>query len=317
MSMEYRAIYTDSLSHHGILGMKWGVRRFQNSDGSLTDAGKKRYLSNRQVRKVQKLFDKTSYQEDISDKVFAITKADKSALQEARKELALNLKEQKEITAEQKKLFDEIESDKGKRTYYEAVSEIASYGAWKNVDDMDIDDIGHAAFMGVFEDGQQSSINAYSMYAYKNNIVDDAVKLGRRAVESENKCQKNAKKIIQDSLDKVGGQNLAAYKTNPDASAASILVQHMLDSDMFDDWESTSGSWYLDQASFAVNFTEKDKSSIRSAEKIAKNLRNNTDGNTWYLLNEAAENLGMSYMKASEMTQSDWDRINAEIARIR
>ena len=53
------------------------------------------------------------------------------------------------------------------------------------------------------------------------------------------------------------------------------------------------------------------------AEKIAKNLRNNTDGNTWYLLNEAAENLGMSYMKASEMTQSDWDRINAEIARIR
>lgn len=309
--------YTDELSHHGILGMKWGVRRFQNADGSLTDAGKKRYLSNRQVRKVQDLFDKSSYKEDISDKVFAITKADKSALQEARKELALNLKEQKEITAEQKKLFDEIESDKGKRTYYEAVSEIASYGAWKNVDDMDIDDIGHAAFMGIFEDGQQSTINAYSMYAYKNNIVDDTVKLGRRAVETQEKCRNNAKRIIQDSLDQVGGQNLAAYKRNPNASAAGELVQHMLSSAKFGDWESTSGLWYLDEASFAVNFTEKDKSSIRSAEKIAKNLRNNTDGHTWYLLNEAAENLGMSYMKASEMTQSDWDRINAEIARIR
>ena len=31
------------LYHHGIKGMKWGVRRFRNEDGSLTDAGKKRY----------------------------------------------------------------------------------------------------------------------------------------------------------------------------------------------------------------------------------------------------------------------------------
>lgn len=31
------------LYHHGILGQKWGVRRFQNSDGSYTSEGKKRY----------------------------------------------------------------------------------------------------------------------------------------------------------------------------------------------------------------------------------------------------------------------------------
>lgn len=30
------------LSHHGILGQKWGVRRFQNKDGSLTSEGKQR-----------------------------------------------------------------------------------------------------------------------------------------------------------------------------------------------------------------------------------------------------------------------------------
>lgn len=31
-----------ALAHHGILGMKWGVRRYQNKDGSLTELGKKR-----------------------------------------------------------------------------------------------------------------------------------------------------------------------------------------------------------------------------------------------------------------------------------
>ena len=31
------------LAHHGIIGMKWGVRRYQNKDGTLTNAGKKRY----------------------------------------------------------------------------------------------------------------------------------------------------------------------------------------------------------------------------------------------------------------------------------
>lgn len=40
----------DVLIHYGILGMKWGVRRYQNKDGSLTSAGKKRYSNNDDIK---------------------------------------------------------------------------------------------------------------------------------------------------------------------------------------------------------------------------------------------------------------------------
>ena len=39
----------DVLEHHGVKGMKWGIRRYQNEDGTYTSAGRRRYALDRDV----------------------------------------------------------------------------------------------------------------------------------------------------------------------------------------------------------------------------------------------------------------------------
>ena len=75
--------YSNELYHHGIKGQKWGVRRYQNEDGSLTNAGKKR----RQIslnpkvikaqienRKVKKSFENWKKSDAARDKAIALGK---------------------------------------------------------------------------------------------------------------------------------------------------------------------------------------------------------------------------------------------------
>ena len=70
----------DYIEHHGIMGMKWGVRRYQNEDGSYTESGRKRYGVGGSKRKIVKGTQRllNDMEEDIATVKSHIKKAERN-----------------------------------------------------------------------------------------------------------------------------------------------------------------------------------------------------------------------------------------------
>ena len=95
--------YPDELYHYGILGMKWGVRRYQNKDGSYTKLGMERY------RKAESAYNsaKKNYNDAKNDGNNAQIKSAKRSMQNAKKKL----------NSAYEQLSNDYRADKGRELY--------------------------------------------------------------------------------------------------------------------------------------------------------------------------------------------------------
>lgn len=69
--------YTSTISHHGINGQKWGIRRWQNLDGSLTEAGRRHYGYG-PIGLIRRGLDQRKYEKEVKRQV-RVLKGERSA----------------------------------------------------------------------------------------------------------------------------------------------------------------------------------------------------------------------------------------------
>ena len=164
--MEYyigKAPETSALSHYGILGMKWGVRRYQNKDGSYTKAGLERYYKSEDKYNAAK----DKYKKAKQNK--KVGNINSRELAEARREVK---SAKKEMGREYDKLKMRSRADRGKELYRsgKSISNTRLSATLKNV--------------GIAAAGTVASRIAYSMNTPYSEMAAKTIQIGSYAAQA-------------------------------------------------------------------------------------------------------------------------------------
>lgn len=180
----------DELTHWGVRGMRWGIRRYQNKDGSLTKAGQKRY--NDELAKVRAEEKTLKNRKSVQNKMDKLA-ARKKAVEEEKKQFD---NEQKNKRSEKKAKHDEAKAAKKE--------------AKKSIKEMGDEELAYKIRRTQMEKQYESLIAEPEPVAKGNGFVKDF--MNKSAVPA---IQEAGKALIRDSLLKVGKKylGLEAEKT--------------------------------------------------------------------------------------------------------
>lgn len=184
------------LCHHGTKGMKWGVRRFQNKDGTLTAAGKKRYAS--ELKKVRA--------EEKVAKNKQATKAKVDAL-ETRRKVAKDQQDEADLRKSSKVKAKSDAPDKPKdikdmsdKELQAAITRLRLEQDYKNLSSSDvkkgksfIEKVGSDVIAPAATDVGKQLVKS-AMTASVNAVIKDMTKNGGEQLFNEYKIYTNNKK---------------------------------------------------------------------------------------------------------------------------
>lgn len=196
--MEYEIHKVDELTHWGIKGMRWGVRRYQNKDGSLTPRGKKRYEA--ELKKVRE-----------QEKVLKTRQATRAKLE--------RLEARKKAAADEKAELDELEG-KGKKSGLfkrkQKSEEAVSKKRAKDMSDVELyEAINRARMEDTYNQLRPEKVEKQKMFG---SLVNDVVK----------PAATNAGKQFLENALKQAGSKLLEGKVDPNSIEALTKMRDKL-----------------------------------------------------------------------------------------
>lgn len=278
--MEYE-IYRadDELCHHGIRGMKWGIRRYQNKDGSLTPRGKKRYDA--ELKKVRE-----------QEKVLKNRQATRAKIEK--------LEARKQAAAAEKDALDAADGKKKRKLF--GRKEKAEKEVKKSIKDMtDVElyeAINRARMEDTYRQLRPEKVNKPNPFGQMlNDVVKPAAtNAGRQFLE--NALKKAGEKMLEDKVDPNSLQALTLMRDK-------LKIKNEIEKLKNNEPESTR-SWKdrMDELNYTKAKEKYDADKAREVEKAAAESHRANEARSRAEYEKTGSSYRYNYNVGREHTQS-------------
>lgn len=234
-------VYTNELYHHGIKGQKWGVRRFQNADGSRTAAGKKRESMTRKKATAEN-----------AEKLVGMIKSGRGVDSEEYKRVVNSVvkggvdSEFDKMMGESKKYADKLHAD-ADANYYPKLNRYSTIAGNASADrhgetDPAARDATIKAF--VYDDLDQGMYNSYDYYLCAKGT--DPNKFNKEYAKVLKRARSEAERVAGDLLGDKADEPVEYYRQQTTAKkvlASSIDVAAYEQNGFWGPWEESGGTY--------------------------------------------------------------------------